>query len=442
MSNQRAARLVRRIPGTDVSATWLLGLSLSLVAAASMWLYSQRVLLPYQQSSALEKQRPRGNLSDLYPRWLGARELLLHKRDPYRDDITREIQTGYYGRPLDPTRPNDPKDQQGFAYPIYVVLMLAPAVTLPFSTVQRICFWLFAILTAASVPLWLRTFGWRLSRIATVTWILLTLGCFPAVQGLRLQQLSVLVTALIAGSVYVLARRRFVLAGILLALATIKPQLVFLLIIWLCIWVVGNWRERQRALWSLAITMAGLAVAGEFLLPGWITEFRTAMKDYYRYTGGGSSVLDVVLPPFWERAVAALLVGMVLVFAWQNRRAGEETPAFQWSMCFTLATTLLVIPMFAPYNQLLLLPAVMMALRARRALWERSRFSRFFCSISVLSVGSPFLAAACLVMALAFLPGSTIQKAWGLPFYQSFAIPITIYALLLVSRNVMVDTSQ
>jgi lysylphosphatidylglycerol synthetase-like protein (DUF2156 family) len=232
------------------------------------------------------------------------------------------------------------------------------------------------------------------------------------------------------------------MAGILLALAAIKPQLVFLVISLLCIWVVGNWRERQRVLWSLVITMAVLVVAGEFLLPGWITEFRTAMKDYYRYTGGGRSVLDVVLPPFWERTIAALLVGMVLVFAWRNRRAGEETPAFQWSLCFALATTLLVIPMFAPYNQLLLLPGVMMALRARRALWERSRFSRFFCSISMLSVGLPFLAAACLVIVLVFLPGPTVQKAWGLPFYPSFAIPITIYGLLLACRNVLLDPNR
>src|SRR5580700_10786024 len=102
MSNQRAARLVRRRPGTDVSTRWLLGLSLTLVAAASMWLYFQNVLIPYQQSDAQAKQKPRGNLSDLYPRWFGARELLLHDRDPYGADITREIQVGYYGRPLDP----------------------------------------------------------------------------------------------------------------------------------------------------------------------------------------------------------------------------------------------------------------------------------------------------------------------------------------------------
>ena len=410
--------------------------------SAAMWIWVQAIAVPHQQTESAERGAPRGNLSDLYPRWLGARELLLHHRDPYTADITREIQIGYYGRPLDPTRPNDPKDQQGFAYPIYVILLLAPTVTLSFAIVHRISFWLFALLTVVSVPLWLSTLRWRLSKPATCAWILLTLSCFPAIQGLKLQQLTVLVAAMIAGSMYALACRRFVLAGILLALATIKPQLVFLLILWLCLWVVGNWRERQRVLWSLVITMAMLIVAGEFLLPGWITEFRTAMKDYYRYTGGGNSLLDVVFSPIWGRITSALLVGVVLVFAWRNRRADEETPAFQWSVCFTLASTLLVIPMFAPYNQLLLLPGLMMALRARRELWERSRFSRFFCSISALSVGSPFLAAACLVIALAFLPGSTVQKAWGLPFYQSFAIPITIYLLLLVSRNVLLHQGR
>jgi hypothetical protein len=442
MSNQRAARLVRRRPGTDVSTRWLLGLSLTLVAAASMWLYFQNVLIPYQQSDAQAKQKPRGNLSDLYPRWFGARELLLHDRDPYGADITREIQVGYYGRPLDPARKNDPIDQQGFAYPIYVVLILAPTVKLPFSTVHAVFFWLLVLLTAASVPLWLGTLRWRVSRTATFVWILLTVSCFPAIQGLKLQQLTVLVATLTAGAMYALSRRHFVLSGILLAVASIKPQLVFLLILWLCVWFLGNWRERQRVLWSFVISMAVLVVAGELLLPGWIMEFRAAMKDYYRYTGGGNSLLNGFLPPLWARIASVLLVGMVLVFAWRNRRASEETPAFQWLLYFTLATTLVVIPMFAPYNQLLLLPGVMMALRARQELLHKSHLSQFFCWMTAASVGFPFLTAACLVIALAFLPGTTVQKAWGLPFYPSFAIPITTYGLLLVSRNVLLDPDR
>ena len=50
----------------------------SLLFAGSMWFYVQRILVPFQNADAKIHGRPRGNLSDLYPRWLGARELLLH----------------------------------------------------------------------------------------------------------------------------------------------------------------------------------------------------------------------------------------------------------------------------------------------------------------------------------------------------------------------------
>src|SRR5450759_4460908 len=97
----------------------------AVLCAAGVWLYANRVLIPYQISDAAAHGRPRGNLSDLYLHWIGARELLLNGRDPYGPDVTREIQQGYYGRPLDPARPGDPKDQR-FAYPVYVVFCLAP----------------------------------------------------------------------------------------------------------------------------------------------------------------------------------------------------------------------------------------------------------------------------------------------------------------------------
>src|SRR3954470_19803305 len=114
----------------------------SALLAASVWIWVQDITIPRQEAEAREHGIPRGNLSDLYPRWLGARELLLRGRDPYREDITREIQTGYYGRPIDPTRPNDPKDQQAFAYPLYVVWLLAPTIGLPFPLVQMAFLWL------------------------------------------------------------------------------------------------------------------------------------------------------------------------------------------------------------------------------------------------------------------------------------------------------------
>src|SRR5258708_6574965 len=140
-----------------------------------MWLYVQKVLIAHQEVYAAAHERPRGNLSDLYPRWLGARELLLRHRDPYSAQITRELQTGYYGRPLDPSRPEDPKDQQAFAYPVYVVFLLAPTVGLPFAAVQSGMRCLLFMLTAASVPIWFRVLRWRPQASVGASLVILTL---------------------------------------------------------------------------------------------------------------------------------------------------------------------------------------------------------------------------------------------------------------------------
>ncbi len=405
--------------------------------AISMWFWVQNVAIPHQQSESRELGIPRGNLSDLYPRWLGARELLLRGRDPYSAEITREIQAGYYGRPLDPTRPNDPKDQQAFAYPLYVVFVLAPSVGLPFSFVRQVFFWLLVFLTAVSVPLWLRALGWRVSCTACALWIVLTVGCFPAVQGFKLQQLTLLVAFLLAASLCAAARGYFIPAGILLALATIKPQLVALPVAWLCIWAVGHWRVRQRLIWSFACTMLALTAAGEFLLPGWIHEFRQASADYWRYTGGGRSVLDVLLTPALGRGLSVLLVVAALLSLWRLRRSAADTADFAWSLAVVMATTLAVIPMFAPYNQLLLLPAVMLAARAARPLWQAGRLPRFLVAVTAISIAWPWLASAVLVIAMLFLTATTVQRAWTLPLYTNFAIPLTTLALLLACRTVL-----
>jgi hypothetical protein len=251
----------------------------------------------------------------------------------------------------------------------------------------------------------------------------------------------VLVSALIAASLCALARRHFVLAGVLLAFATIKPQLVFLLILWLCIWVLGNWHERQNVLWSFAITMVILVAAGEMLLPGWIGEFRSAVRAYYQYTGGGKSVLDVVLPPNVGRLLSAVLVGIFFFLTWRTRRASQSTEVFQWVISFALATTLLLVPTFAPYNQLLLLPCVMLIARSFRIIWDKARLSRFFLVLLGVVIFEQWIAAFLLAAALMFVPAAIVQKAWALPFYSSPVIPVVIYGqLLLLGSDVMLQS--
>jgi len=141
-------------------------------------------------------------------------------------------------------------------------------------------------------------------------------------------------------------------------------------------------------------------------------------------------VLDVMLTPILGRSVAVVLVSITLVLLWRSRQAPEDSVDFQWSLCLVLATTLLVIPMFAPYNQLLLVPVVMLGVRESRRLWAATRLSRFLLGAAAASLLWPWLAAAGLVVALLFLPGPTVQRAWVLPLLTNFAIPITLFALV------------
>jgi hypothetical protein len=407
-----------------------LGLPLALLFAASMWFYVQHILIGHQRADAALHATPRGNLSDLYPRWLGARELLLRHRNPYSPEVTREIQIGYYGRQLDPMRPLDPKDQQGFAYPAYVVFLLAPTISLPFSSVQVGFRWLLVALTAATVLLWLPSLRWRASSTTTTILLVLTLGSFQVLQGIKLQQLSLLVGALVAGCAALLAGNCLAEAGVLLALATIKPQLVLPLVAWLVLWAFSDWHRRRHLVWGFVSTMTILLAAAEYVLPGWIWRFRDAVIAYRKYNDGAGSVLDVLISPDWGRVLAVLVVLALAVTSWRFRRASTDSSVFTLMLVLVLAVTVVIVPKAAPYNQVFLLPGILFVVGSWRVLWRKNRQTRVILMICGLVILWPWLASTAMTIVSLGLPADAVQKAWALPLWTSLAIPLTVVALL------------
>jgi len=288
----------------------------SLLAAASVWFYVDKILVGYQVADAAAHDRPRGNLSDLYPRWLGARELLLRGRNPYSPEITAEIQKEYYGRVLDASRPDDPRDQQGFAYPVYVVFLLAPMIGLSFSTVQIVFHWLLIAFTAASVLLWLRTLQWRLPGLVIASCIALTLGSLPVVQGNKLQQLSLLVAALLAASAASVAGGFLFVGGMFLELATIKPQLAGPLVAWLLIWAVCDWKSRRRLVLGFGAMMVLLLVGSELVLPGWWRMFLEAVRRLSKQVSVSCEIIgDGPMRQTWQDATEQLGLGSIVKFS-------------------------------------------------------------------------------------------------------------------------------
>jgi hypothetical protein len=403
----------------------------SVLCAAGMWLYANRVLIPNNLAYDIEHELPHGSNSDLYPRWLGARELLLHGRDPYTMEITREIQAGMFGRPLPPDEYGAGQNyQQGFYYPVYVAFLLAPTFDLPFDKVKKGFFWVLVALTVISMPLWLRLLRWRLPFWMQVACVIFSLGSMAVMQGLKLGQMTLLVLPLMAAAMVLLAADRQVLAGILLALATIKPQFVCLLLFWLAIWTLGDWRRRSRWAASFLIAMAFLCVASEYFLPHWILRFWQATWEFRHYTGE-MPVAEVLMGP-WGHAFELLVLALMMRACWRERRAEASSEAFAFMVALVLAITVLLVPSYHPYNQALLIPAILIMVKERRTIWRRRWINRVLTVMTIVLAGWPWLAAF-VVASLSFVfPAQAIRWATLIPVWTALAIPIGVAAAILV----------
>ncbi|HEY1801787.1 MAG TPA: glycosyltransferase family 87 protein [Terriglobales bacterium] len=387
--------------------------------------------MPHQLATAIEYDIPRGNLSDLYPRWLGAKELLLHKRDPYSREVTREIQTGYYGRPLDPARPHDPEDQQGFAYPLYVVFLLAPIITLPFSTVQTGFHWLLIIVSAGTLLVWFKALRWRAGLLTIVVAEIIIFGSFPVVQGVTLRQLSLLVAGFLALGFLALVQRKFVLAGVILAIATVKPQLVILFVSWLALWAVSRWHRRKNVVLSFVIGTALLFASAEWVLHGWIGKFYYAILAYWQYTHA-MTPSDVLFGPVVGKLVNILLILAAGAVCWNMRGKEETSIEFSFVSCFVLAATVAIMPIFAPYNQVLLFPGFLFVVQHREGLSPSRYWQKVLLCLAILLIVWQWIACVALTAVYSFVPKNIVESMWRVPFYVSFPLPIIVMCLLYV----------
>ena len=404
---------------------------MAVAASASTWFYMNWILRPQQIADAIAHGRPRGNLSDLYPRWLGARELLRHGRNPYSAEITREIQQGYYGRPLDPTRAEDPKDQQGFAYPAYVVFLIAPIVDLPFDVVRNGFRWLLFAFAVVTVLLWLYVLRWRPPCGTIAIFIILMLGWLPMVQGIKLQQLSLPVAGLLAGCCACLAGGWLLLAGGLLALATIKPQLAWPLVLWLLIWAGSDWRSRRRLVFGFGVVMLLLLGGAQLLLPEWLRMFVEGIGQYRQYTHGQSALSDL-----FGRVVGRILwVACVLTCAfylWTLRRKPASSAEFGQAVGLLMALTVVVVPISVFYNQILLAPAILALLRSESVGDRILPAVRRARAIGYLLVVWSWFATMGLSLAFLWLTPEMRQQVWPIPFYSSYMMPVSVFGLALL----------
>lgn len=392
---------------------WLL---LSILSAGSMVFYVAEIWSANQPA----------HFSDLYAPWWGAHELLLRGRNPYSPAVAHEIQAVIYGAPASATSADDPSNiAGGFAYPPYAALLLWPTVYLTFSAAQKLFVGVSVVVTLFSLALWLRTLQFQLATTRWLTIALFTLGSFPALQGLKLGNLSLLAAALVALALLLLSADHLFLGGIFLALSTFKPQFTIALLLWLTVWTVSDWRRRRGLAWSFLATLLLLVLISEWLLPGWIGSFLHVLRAYRQYTYG-HSLLDVWFTPRCGVLVAACLLFAVLGFCWRYRFQPVDSMSFIFVISLLLAVDLAIIPTLAPHAQLLLLPGILCLLRGRTLLSSSGALARLVSAGTWSVLAWPWIAAFGLMLAASRVPLSTLLRYWQIPLYTSPLLPLAV----------------
>jgi len=365
-----------------------------LVASAISWTYMHRILLPWEHYIDVERGQVKQAMGDLYPRWVGARELLLHGLNPYGTEVSHKIQIGFYGHPIEQSY-DKPQfeiiDEQRFAYPVYVVFVLAPTIHVDFAKLQAWAAVVFGTLAAISVWLWLAVLRWRPPPWVTLALVLFVLSSPQIAQGLRLRQIGLLVAFLLTAATWCVTRNRLFAAGALLAVATIKPQMASLSLVWFFIWSLGDWKKRWPLVGGFGLALALLAGAGEILVRGWLRYFIEGVEAYRQYFPTTSPV-RLILGNWIGGGLSVLGVIVLFSYAWSRRKAAAESPEFAQVLSWFFIASLLVLPLLTPYNQVLLLLPILLLMRDWETLlrWSRIGFS--------VLIAWPFVASAALLV--------------------------------------------
>jgi hypothetical protein len=203
------------------------------------------------------------------------------------------------------------------------------------------------------------------------------------------------------------------------------------------VWAIGEWNRRQGLAWGFAGTMAALLLGAERLQPGWIRQFGLALREYRRYAGN-ESFLQVLLTPLGGWIAAAALLAFLIVVSWRWKRTPAGSARFGWAIALAVGITLAILNKTAPYNQVLLIPALLM-LAARFASGEQLHTSSLSRS-SRATLKAPFVCLLChwgaaLLLSLASLivPAGRISWAVPGPLYPLFAVPVAVLLAVLLS---------
>lgn len=331
----------------------------------------------------LAKQSP-GGVDFLY-RWLPTRSLLFEGNpDIYSEATTLQNQVFRYGRPA----------LAGevpclFAYPFYVIGLYLPfALIEDFSLARSLWMTLLEMSHILIVLLTLHLAGYKPRRGTLLLLIIFSLFTSYLAQSLGNGNPSSLAVLLIMLSLLFIRNGQDRLAGIALAFSTIKPQLVILVFILICLWALS---QRRWLIILYAFMTVVLLLAVSFIIqPTWFAGFLKQITLYQDVASPHTpeAILRLFIPEaasIIARVLMILSAGFLVftfVATWK-----EKFPQLLWATCFTFALLPISGISSAKWNFIAQLPGFILIIDHLNKRWREGkwRIGLFIATSMILS---------------------------------------------------------
>lgn len=300
-------------------------------------------------------QNPGGN--DFLVHWVGTKSFFEEGLSPYSDEVALRIQTMVYGRAA-----RAGEHELRVAYPLYSIFVFLPFALISDYNLSR-AVWMAVLETGLILMglLSLRLVRWQPKPLILALFLLFSVFWYHALRPLILGNVVILIALAIVAILLAIRAGNDEFAGILMALITIKPQVVLLFILFVCIWAASHGRWKI-VIWFL-IGMFFLVGIATILVPDWILQNLREIIRYPSYNPPGTlpAALDAIIPQGGERlgrVIAGVVVLLVLV-EWLLNRKGEFR-AFLWTSCLTLTASFWVGMQTDPGNFIAAYPALVL----------------------------------------------------------------------------------
>lgn len=275
---------------------------------------------------------PGGN--DFLPRWGAVQAFLFEGISPYSDQIALRIQMIALGHPA-----RFDEDEFTMLYPLYAVIVYAPYAFVDNYPMAR-ALWMTTLEISAVLLalLSIQLVRWRPTLYNFVLLILFSILGYYSMRSFINGNVITLLAFLIVSMFWAIQGRRDILAGGLLVLITIKPQIAILLIAGVFIWAISHQRWsliRWTIFWGL-----GLSLLGMLIIPDWLLQNLSQIMRYRDYAPAGTvqAAMQELWPTLgvWPGRILTLILSLWLLIEWQAMW-GKPFEHFLAGMCLTLA---------------------------------------------------------------------------------------------------------